>query len=338
MKATQHPAISIVLPVYQGERFLEAAVASVRAQTWTDWELVVVDDGSTDASASLIERLVQIDQRIRLIRHESNRGLAAALNTGIRSSQAPLLAILEQDDLWRADKLRAQLDIFETNPAIDVVMVAQLLYDRHSGRFTGLSRGNLSSTSFRQSVADAMGPFDESRELLGVQDVDMALAVAEARAAGRLPPNGHREIAEPQTVRQLHGTSESSSGQWGRTAMKYRALLARYEGGPGAPLPVLVPLLDYVRLRLAFNLAALGQRSEALRLLATCSRRRHLDGSALGVLTFILLPRGFASRVFTWHERRGRARGARAVERTVRARWPEALAEADELLQAAQHS
>jgi glycosyltransferase involved in cell wall biosynthesis len=103
------PRVSVVIPCYNGERFVSEAIESVLRQTWGDFELIVVDDGSADASVDIIKRYL-VDNRVRLIQHDSNHGIAAARNTGIRNATGKYIGFLDQDDLWRENKLAAQLD------------------------------------------------------------------------------------------------------------------------------------------------------------------------------------------------------------------------------------
>ncbi|MBC7529478.1 MAG: glycosyltransferase family 2 protein [Chthonomonadaceae bacterium] len=100
---------SIVVPTYNGEKYLAQTLESVRAQTFTDWELILIDDGSKDGTAALILHFVEADPRIRVIRQE-NGGIAAARNRGIAEANAqyPLLAFLDHDDLWEPDTLATQ--------------------------------------------------------------------------------------------------------------------------------------------------------------------------------------------------------------------------------------
>jgi teichuronic acid biosynthesis glycosyltransferase TuaG len=103
------PAVSVVTPVWNALATLGATVASVQAQSFCDWEMLLVDDGSTDASLALAEELAAADPRIRVLRHEKNQGAAAARNRGIRAAAGRYIAFLDADDLWRPEKLDAQL-------------------------------------------------------------------------------------------------------------------------------------------------------------------------------------------------------------------------------------
>lgn len=109
------PRVSVVVPAHDQEAWLPAALASVLAQQLPDWECVVVDDGSPgDVAAALAE--VRDDVRVRLVRHDRNRGLGAALNTGLDATSAPLVAYLPCDDVWTADHLATLVAALDAAP------------------------------------------------------------------------------------------------------------------------------------------------------------------------------------------------------------------------------
>lgn len=111
------PTVSVIVPVYNVERYVADAIASVLAQTWTDFELLAIDDGSSDRSAEIIRGFS--DPRIRLIA-QSNRGLAGARNAGIRHARGRYLAFLDSDDLWHPEKLARHLEHLEARPEVGV--------------------------------------------------------------------------------------------------------------------------------------------------------------------------------------------------------------------------
>ena len=108
------PLASVIVPTFQRPEFLQAALRSVLRQTVKDFEMLVIDDGSAMDLAPVVNALD--DTRIRYLRHESNRGEAAARNTGIRSARGDYLAFLDDDDEWLPDKLRLQLELFGRCP------------------------------------------------------------------------------------------------------------------------------------------------------------------------------------------------------------------------------
>lgn len=107
------PAVSVVTPVWNAEETLAETVASLVAQTRGDWEMLLVDDGSTDGSRALAAQLAAEEPRIRLLGWPDNRGAAAARNAGIRAARGRFIAFLDADDLWRPQKLAAQIGYME---------------------------------------------------------------------------------------------------------------------------------------------------------------------------------------------------------------------------------
>ncbi len=110
------PAVTVLMPVRNGERFVRAAIASILAQTWSDFEFVIVDDGSTDGTAGVIASFA--DARIRVISNQSSEGLARALNRGLAAAQAPLVARHDGDDIAHSQRLETQLAFLRVNPAV----------------------------------------------------------------------------------------------------------------------------------------------------------------------------------------------------------------------------
>ena len=107
----QVPAVSVIMPAYNMERFIAQAIRSVMAQTMTDWELLVIDDGSSDRTCAIVEELAAKDSRVRLYRNTSNVGVAKTRNRGVDLSRGEFIALLDSDDVWHPDKLEKQLDL-----------------------------------------------------------------------------------------------------------------------------------------------------------------------------------------------------------------------------------
>jgi teichuronic acid biosynthesis glycosyltransferase TuaG len=99
------PTVSIITPVYNAARWLAQTLASVHAQTFADWEHILVDDGSTDASVALIQAAAAVDPRIRLLRTPCNGGPSAARNMALDAARGRFVAFLDADDLWLPEKL-----------------------------------------------------------------------------------------------------------------------------------------------------------------------------------------------------------------------------------------
>ncbi len=110
--------VSIVVPVYNAQKYIAKTIEMVEAQTYKDWELILVDDCSRDGSAAYIEELISSQaKRIKLIKKERNEGAAAARNTGIDAAIGRYIAFLDADDVWQADKLEKQIAFMEKTGA-----------------------------------------------------------------------------------------------------------------------------------------------------------------------------------------------------------------------------
>jgi len=103
-----------VLPVFNRAATIERAIASVSSQSMGEWELVIIDDASSDDLPQALARVR--DGRVRLLRHERNRGAAAARNTGIKAARAPFIAFIDSDDEWLPPKLERQIAVMERAP------------------------------------------------------------------------------------------------------------------------------------------------------------------------------------------------------------------------------
>jgi len=112
------PLVSVVIPTYNRAHMIARCLDSALAQTLGDYEIIVVDDGSTDATRDFL--LTAYGNRIRYIAHPTNKGLSAARNTGIEHAQGTYIAVLDDDDLWLPEKLALQVDLMKANP--DVVL------------------------------------------------------------------------------------------------------------------------------------------------------------------------------------------------------------------------
>jgi len=111
------PRLSVIMPVYNGAAYLADAVRSVLTQTFTDFELIAVDDGSSDGSGDILRAFS--DPRLRIERHPRNRGLSAAMNTGLFLARGQYVAHCEQDDLSRPHRFETQLAYLDAHPDID---------------------------------------------------------------------------------------------------------------------------------------------------------------------------------------------------------------------------
>ena len=117
MTATKTPQVSVIIPAYNGSRYIQQAVESVLHQTYGNWELIIVDDGSTDNTRQVLQ---QYGEKLQYI-YQDNQGVAAARNRGIALSRGKWLVFLDQDDYILPDKLTLQVACFQTQPHLGIV-------------------------------------------------------------------------------------------------------------------------------------------------------------------------------------------------------------------------
>lgn len=144
---SSHPRVSVIVPAFQSEARIGATLERLRHQSFTDFEVVVVNDGSTDRTSAVVRRVMENDPRIRLVEQDRNCGIAIARNVGIEAARGDLLAFLDDDDLWLSRKLALQVARYDAADGTAVVSCYSALVDpagRLLGwRFGGEPEGNV---------------------------------------------------------------------------------------------------------------------------------------------------------------------------------------------------
>jgi glycosyltransferase involved in cell wall biosynthesis len=188
------PVVSVITTVYNAQAVLETTLASLLAQTFRDFEAIIIDDGSEDGSVDIIQRLAATDVRIRFFRQQ-NQGFAAAVNCGLSEARGEFIAFLDHDDIWLPEKLQRQVERLREYPEAGLVNCYSALLDgdlRCTGwrfgsyvngeayrmmRFCDLVAGGSVPLVRRQFVEQA-GGFDTSPELQGRTDWDYWLRLS----------------------------------------------------------------------------------------------------------------------------------------------------------------
>ena len=116
-----NPKVSVLMPVYNEEKYISEAIESVLNQTFNDWELIIVNDGSTDNTQKIAEKYTKEDKRITLINHKKNEYKSSALNNGIKYSKGEYICYLDGDDMYLKNKLKFQVNYMEKYPKIDML-------------------------------------------------------------------------------------------------------------------------------------------------------------------------------------------------------------------------
>jgi glycosyltransferase involved in cell wall biosynthesis len=214
------PAVTVLMPVRNGEPFVRDAIASILAQTWTGYEFVIVDDGSTDGTPGAIASFA--DPRIRVITNRSPEGLPRALNRGLAAARAPLVARHDGDDLAHPARLETQITFLRNNPEVVLLGTQVRVVDergrrRHAaGWHKGLTHDAIrfqsmfdnpfihSSVLFRRDVVrDELGGYDPS--FVSAEDFDLWSRVAERYPVRNLP----------QRLVDFRMHASSTAAQWG---------------------------------------------------------------------------------------------------------------------------
>jgi glycosyltransferase involved in cell wall biosynthesis len=225
VSSNDRPAVSVIVPAYNVELYVGPALDSVRAQTYADFEVVVVDDGSTDATGEILAGYAARDRRVRIIT-QSNRGLSAARNAALRASRGRNLAILDSDDLWQPIYLESQLAILDAHPEVDIVTAnARYLGGPASGQparpcpdprpAPDLANMIADETAvfimsvFRRRVYEIVGGFDEKFRTNEDYDYWLRAAVAGCRFTRNDAPLGYYRLRgdslSANDVRMLSG-------------------------------------------------------------------------------------------------------------------------------------
>jgi glycosyltransferase involved in cell wall biosynthesis len=207
MSSGHAPRVSVLIPAYNAERTLAETIESVLAQTYADFEIVVVDDGSTDGTRGLVEvfAAAQPPGRVRCIT-QRNGGVSSSRNTAVENARGELVAWIDADDLWRPDKLAKCVAMFDARPEIGLVHTNVERID-DAGNSLGVAhrsgRGRsgriqrelilrnvhvaTSSAMVRRGLFARTGGFDLALTRIGVEDRDMWIRIAGETAVGYLP-------------------------------------------------------------------------------------------------------------------------------------------------------
>ena len=116
--------VSVIMPAYNAARTIAEAIDSVISQTFSDWDLFIIDDCSSDETPAIAARYAKSDPRIRVLRNAKNQGVSISRMTGIEAAQSPWVAFLDSDDLWRAGKLEKQFALLKTHPDAQILFSA----------------------------------------------------------------------------------------------------------------------------------------------------------------------------------------------------------------------
>lgn len=212
--------ISIIIPAYNAEKTITLALESVFAQTYTNWEVVIIDDGSDDRTREVVSPFLA-DERVQYM-YQENAGTGKARNVGVAHSSGDLIAFLDADDFWHEDKLRMQVNHFADEHV--VVSYTEVLVFRDDPKvYTKISRNfftkprsgkvypffafhniiTLSSSIVRRSAFEQVGGFEENRNLMTVEDFDFWMKIVRCGLV--------KSCRQPLTYYRLAKTQKSNT-------------------------------------------------------------------------------------------------------------------------------
>jgi glycosyltransferase involved in cell wall biosynthesis len=241
-RETPAPLVSVIVGVYNKERFVGECLRSVLAQTYTNWELIVVDDASTDNSLAEVERAVGRDPRVRILRRKENSGVCGvARNNGGRLAKGEILMFLDADDVWQPDKMAKQVAFMDEHPEFLFCHTAcwvvdgagKILHVRHEGCLPDsgdyvevlLNRMwvSVSTIAVRSLLWNALGGFTEDPAWGGEEDLEFSLRCARKTQFGTIkePLAKYRVSSENWTSKKWQGV--------GRDYVAYRRIYGRPE-------------------------------------------------------------------------------------------------------------
>ncbi len=184
--------VTILMPTYNGAQWIKKAIESVLDQSYVDWELLVLNDGSNDSTELIVSQIAQNDPRVRYLKNEDNLGIQKTLNKGINESKGEYIARIDDDDRWTdINKLKNQVEFLEENKDYVLIGTGAILIDEEGKELSkflmpqkdkDIKRKILSkncfihsSVLFRKEVALIVGGYDESGGTRHVEDYDLWL-------------------------------------------------------------------------------------------------------------------------------------------------------------------
>jgi len=274
------PRVSVIIPTFNRAGLVREAVGSVLAQTCRDFEVVVVDDASSDGTAAALAAWPEV----KMLRHSRRRGVSAARNTGIRAARGEWLAFLDSDDLWLSEKLARQLAYLEDRPGLMLCQTDETWVRRGARVNKPLSHRKVAGRIFLPSLdrclvspsavilprklIEAHGGFDET--LPAAEDYDLWLRLTWRYEVGL--------VDEPLVVKR-GGHADQLSRQWGLDRWRIQALV-KLLGEPDLPQPYARAVRRTLAARCAIYAQGCAKRGKAEE--AASYRRLARQTAALG--------------------------------------------------------
>ncbi|MCT7968523.1 glycosyltransferase [Laspinema sp. D1] len=297
------PKVSVVIPTYNCKRFIKETINSVLSQTYLDFEVIVIDDGSTDGTAEILN---DYGSTLRYI-YQKNKGQGAARNVGIRACNGEYIAFLDSDDMWLPNKLERQMALIDSGSSINFVYCDVEVFEHLSGQrlflahqlFKPYEGNNIASKLLinnfifsctpliNKKVFEEVGYFDESRLLQGLEDWDMWLRIAASYPLAWIPePLGRYRIHDANMIGNSNYDPLKFHQQWIAVIKRITEIY------PQVYAPVYSQAMSNAYWNTSAKLLSKSQNSQARQLLYSAIRHYPLCSKSylLGVLSLMPLP------------------------------------------------
>lgn len=192
------------MPVYNGDQYIEQAIESVLNQSFSDFEFIITDDGSTDRSHEIVNSFAKQDPRIKIFKNEKNLGVQKSLNRGLEKSRGDFIARIDHDDIWcDKDKLKKQIEFLEQNPDYALVGTGVICIDLNGKKINSIQHKNTDqeirnhilllnqfahpSILIRKKALSEIGSYSEDKKYKNVEDYELWLRIGKKFKFANLP-------------------------------------------------------------------------------------------------------------------------------------------------------
>lgn len=211
IEMSKRPLVSVVMPAYNTEKYIGEAIQSVIHQTMENWDMFIIDDGSTDATASIADGFAQKDPRIHVFRNDTNIGAAATRNRGLEMCTGKYVALLDSDDIWLPQKLETQLALAEKTGAELIYCSYSLLKPEKEKDFLVPACADFELTLYKSVVSCSTALL--SSDLAQKYRFDGSVHHEDLAFWLRVMQDGYKAYGCPEVLAKYRVTSHSRSSQ-----------------------------------------------------------------------------------------------------------------------------
>ncbi len=257
------PKLSVIIPTYNGEKFIGRAIESVLNQTFKNFELIIVDDGSTDNTKEIVMEYQKKDERIKYLWEENSGGPAKPYNLALKQCGGEYIAFLDHDDMWLPEKLEKQIDFIEKEKIVGGNCLA-FKYDLLKNKLLGICGAGFSGFIGKKILYKFIYPLDET--LSGIEDGEFSIKIEIAKMNKKINENDFKLLEEPLLLYTRHSESLSFGRQNNLVFIeRYTKLLQKYAflENENNLTPTLKDILSNCWIKLGMHYLIIGERKMA---------------------------------------------------------------------------